>query len=396
MARRRRSRLAREWRKAKRAMNPNRVAARFISGGKHQTFQAIATSPFRLHTITSSANRRDQYRAHKRKVTRQVQAARRAERRRAEAQRKAERRRAAELKRLAPKPPRKPRPKSPPIAVNPRTGKPITYAQAVKALHEAQDRAERLAAGLPGDPPARKPRKTAAKKTAAPRTAPARPATRRTTTKPRQRQPKKTAPPSDPTVTQGKNLRGVYYAATCSCQGTGRIAVFTGNAVTGSVSCPKHGRKARGSRKVLARRAMKNAGLPGLAGWLDSRTYGNSDKQQRRAHQRSGRRRYAGPTLDCRACDEGVVNRDLTLKQREAYIARIQADRQAAGRRPLGERKLEAMARKAWPFDRCRQCQGLGRVPSQHAGPWYQRTTLPQQHQPTARETATGRRRAGR
>lgn len=375
-------------------MRPNRVAARFISGGRHQTFGAILGSPWKLHTVTSSANRREQYRA----LQRRERQAALVERRRAARESAAARKREAAAKKAVPRPPRARKP-NPVLVVNPRDGKPITYAQAVKALREAQERAERLAAGLPGDPPAKKTRTAAAAKQPAKATA-ARPAAPRTPRKtsaapPRPRQESRTrgrrvGPAPDPAAAPGKDLRGLYYVLTCPCQGTGRIATLTGDGrIIGSTSCPRHGRAARGSRKVFSRRAMTNGGLPGLAGWLSRRS---GDKSQRRAHRQAGRRRYAGPTEACSTCDEGIVNRELTLTLRAQYAERVQADRLAAGRRALGERKLEALARRAWPFDRCRDCKGLGRVPSERAGDWLRRTDLPQQHRLTARERATGKR----
>jgi hypothetical protein len=381
--------MGRRYRRAKRAMRPNRIAARFISGGKHQTFKAIVTSPWKHKTVTNNRNRRDQYRAHQRRERTKAQAERRKAQRAAQQARK----KSAAAKKAAPKPPRVRKP-NPPIAVNPRTGKPITWAQAQRALREAQERAERLAAGLPGDPPAKRAR---APKAAAKKTAPTRPqpkAAPRPARKPATRAPRKTVGViPDPALAPGKNLRGVYLALTCPCQGTGRIATITADGrITGSTSCPTHGRPARGRDKTFARRAMTNAGLPGIAAWLASRENGNRDKQQRRAARQAERGRYAGPTLPCRACDEGIVNRELTEKLRAEYIARILADHAAAGRKPPSSRKLDTLARKAYPYDHCRECQGLGRVPSQHAGDWYRRTSLPERHRLTAREAATGKR----
>lgn len=393
MARQRRGYLAREWSKAKRAMRPNRVAARFISGGKHQTFKAIVGSPWRHKTVTSGKNRREQYAAHRRRERQKALAQKRKAQRAAQQARK----KSAAAKKPALKPPRKPRPKSPPIAVNPRTGKPITWAQAQKALREAQERAERLAAGLPGDPPSKRGHtsRAAAKKKAAPK--PQSKATPRPDRKPAMRTPRtKLGPAPDPAMASGRNLRGLYLAATCPCQGTGRIAAVEQRdgmtLIVGSTSCPTHGRPARGRNKTFARRAMTNAGLPGVASWLASRENGNRDKQQRRAARQAERKRQAGPTLPCRACDGGIVNRDLTEKLRAEHIARALADCEYAGRKPPGLRKLEASARRAYPYDHCRECRGLGRVPSQHSGEWYRRTTLPERHRLTAREAATGKR----
>lgn len=49
MAKHKRGYLEREWRKAVRAMAPNRVLARFASGGKHQTFTGIAKAGLGLN-----------------------------------------------------------------------------------------------------------------------------------------------------------------------------------------------------------------------------------------------------------------------------------------------------------------------------------------------------------
>jgi hypothetical protein len=381
--------MGRRYRRAKRAMRPNRIAARFISGGKHQTFKAIVTSPWKHKTVTNSTNRRKQYRAHQRRERQKALA----EKRRAQRAAQQARKKAAAAKKATPRPSRVRKP-NPPIAVNPHTGKPITWAQAQKALREAQERAERLAAGLPGDPPAKRARapKVPAKKIAPARAQP-KPTPRPACKPAKPRTPrKKIGPAPDPSAVPGKNLRGVYLAVTCPCQGTGRIAVITNGMVSGSVSCPTHGRTARGQRKTLSRRAMTDAGLPGVAGWLASRKRGNLDAKQRRAVRQAGRKRQAGPTLECRACDQGIVNRPLTDKLRADYIARILAECEGAGERAPSRRKLAALARKAYPYDHCRQCRGLGRVPSQHAGDWHRRTDLPEHHRLTAREAATGKR----
>lgn len=383
--RRRRGYLAREWRKAVHGMKPNRVAARLISGGRHQTVGSIVKAPLRTKTVTHKGNRRRQYQAEQQRRRKAAQAERRKQQLDA-------RRQAAAARKAAPRKPRVRRP-NPVIAVDPYTGKPITWAQAQRAVKRAQERAERLAAGLPADPP---PRKKPAAKPAPRRAATARKSPTRT---PRQQpaRPRTTrnlGPAPDPAAAPGKNLRGVYMALTCPCQGTGRIAVQRSDGlILGSTSCPEHGRTARGSRKTLSRRAMTTAGLPGLAGWLATRTSGNRDKQQKRAHRQAERRRYAGPTDPCPACrGEGVVNRDLTEKLRAQHVARQIDDRKASGRRPLAERTLEARARGAYPLDRCRACGGLGRVASAHAGEWLRRTPLPERHTLTARERAAGRR----
>lgn len=384
MARRRAGYFTREWRKAKRAMKPNRVGARFISGGRHQTFKAILTSPTRAHTVTTGKNRRTQYQAHKRRQARAVAAERRKAAAAATAQRKAYAKRAAELKKLAPKPPRKPRPKTPPVAVNPHTGKAITWQQ-------AQERAERLAAGLPGDAPAKAARPRAAK-TAPPVRTVARPAaTRRAQTPRRPGKPRRQPRPiPDPAAAPGKTLTGVYRALTCECQGTGRIVQYKADGTpNGSISCPQHGRKARGQRKFTARRAVTDAGLPGLVSWLDGKTRrgrGNLDKKQRRASGRAGTKlRHAGPTTECGGCDQGIVNRRLTEDLRDRMIAEL-----GAGENPPSLRKRRGAARKACPYDLHKVCGGLGRVPSGKAGDWHEQANLPERHKLTPREKAAG------
>lgn len=382
--------MGRRYRQAKRAMRPNRIAARFISGGKHQTFTSIAKAPLRTHTITNKNNRRQQYTAARRRERQQVQRERRRVAREAAAQKRAYARRVAQLKKTAPKPPRKPRTPSVPIAVNPRTGKAITLREAEKALRDATERAERLAAGLDGDAPARAPRaprKTAAKKQQAPRKA-----------APRKKVAKNAPPPPPPPPGPGKSLRGLYLAATCACQGTGRIYTERNGQITGSTSCPEHGRRARGGRRITSRRAMTDSGLPGVVGWLDAKyrgSRGNLDRKQERAVRQGGRERYAGPVAACEACDEGVVSRAFTDQLRAQYIGRTVEDREFASLRPFGERRLAAMARKAYPYDRCCVCGGVSVVPDEHAGPWFARTRLSTAHRPTSRERATGRKTAG-
>lgn len=368
---------------------PNRVAARFISGGKHQMFKSIAKAPLRTRTVTTGKNRRTQYQAHKRRQARAAAAEKRKAAAAATAERKAYAKRAAELKKLAPKPPRKPHPKTPPIAVNPRTGKPITLQQAQRALREASERAERLAAGLPGDAPAKTTRPRPAKKVAA------RLPTRATATRPRSQPPRCPAKtrkkqPVPAPVAPGKTLTGVYYAATCVCQGTGRIVQTRDDGTpNGSISCPAHGRKARGQRKFTARRAINDAGLPGLASWLDGKTRrgrGNLDKKQRRASSRAKTRlRHAGPTVECGGCDAGIVNQQLTEDLRGRMVAEL-----GAGENPPSLRKRRAAARKAYPYDLHKACGGLGRIPSQTAGDWHEQANLPEQHRLTPREKAAG------
>lgn len=412
MAARRRRRagyLTREYRKAKRAMTPNRVAARFISGGRHQTFTRILVSPLRAKTVTTGKNRRRQYQG-------------RVRRERAAATKRARRERAAQVQRrrddaayarsvqdaIRRRTPNQARPKSPPIAVNPRTGKPITWAQAQKAVREATERAERLAAGQPGDAPA--PRSTGGRKTTAPkkprpgpdgattrrRSAPKRPARSQRRPSSKAAKPRtRVQPIPDPATAPGKTLAGVYYAATCACQGTGRIVQYdrAGNP-HGSVSCPEHGRKSRGERKFTAKRAITFAGLPGLESWLDGkkrRGRGNLDKKQERANRRATTRlRHAGPTVECEGCDAGIVNRALTAVLRARFITDLIEKCAAADKKCPSNRKLAAMARKAYPYDHCRACGGLGRVPDSRGGPWFERAQLRERHAPTSRQRASG------
>lgn len=410
MARRRASYLTRQYRRAKRAMTPNRVAARYFSGGKHQTFTRILASPFKAKTVTSGKNRRKQYQGNVRR-----------ERAAATKQAKQDRARAAQrrcddaayarsvqdaIRKRTPRPRRAGRQ---PIAVNPRTGKPITWAQAQKALREATERAERLAAGLPGDAPAPKgatPRKTTAPQKTRPGSGRAATSRRSTTKRPartQRRSPSKTAKPRkrvqvvpDP-VAAGKTLTGVYYAATCKCQGTGRIVQYDrdGNP-NGSTSCPTHGRRARGDKRVFSRRAMTDSGLPGLGAWLAKKyrtPRGNMDAKQERAARQATRARYAGPTAQCDGCDGGTVNRALTDQLRAQYIADLIEKHEAADKRVPSNRKLAAMASRSYPYDLCDACNGLGRVPTGQAGPWFERTRLRKTHRLTAREAATGKRR---
>jgi hypothetical protein len=391
MARRKRRAgyLTREYRAAKRAMRPNRITARTISGGKHQTFTAILTSPLKTHTVTSGANRRKQHNA---RVKKERAAANKQARRERAAKARKRRDDAAYAKSVQAakrkSTPRKPRQKPVPIAVDPRTGKAVTLAQAMKAYREANARADQLAAGQPGDAPARAPR---APKAPAAKSKPGKP-------RPRRKPVSKNAPPPPPPA-PGKSLRGIYLAVSCACHGTGRIYVYEKGHVSGSVSCPEHGRTARGGRRIFSRRAMTDSGLPGVAGWLAAKyrhSHGNLDHKQERAVRQAGRERYAGPTVECDACDEGTVNRALTEQLREQYISDLIAQLEAQEKRVPSSRSLNAKASRVYPYDRCRACGGVNRVPDPHVGPWLDATKLRRQHTPTAREAATGRTVPGR
>lgn len=388
MARRRRRAgpIIRRIRRARHGMRLNRIGARFISGGKHQTFKSIITSPWHKKTITNKSNRRTQYQAHRKRE----RAAAQKEKRRQQREAAKARKQAAAAKKAAPRPPSKRTP-STPIAVNPRTGAPITLREAMRSLKEATDRAEWIAAGNTGDPPAKK---TAPRKSAAAKKVPA----RKAAAKKSAAKNAPPAPPLPPLSAPGKNLRGLYLAATCPCQGTGRIYTERNGRVSGSVSCPEHGRTARGGRRIFSRRAMTDSGLPGVAGWLDTRyrqPSGNMDRKQERAVRQAGRGRYAGPTVPCGQCDEGIVNRALTDRQREIYLGKAIDKYQELERKIPSRRSLNAAASRAYPYDRCRVCKGLGVVPDEHAGEWLGRTGLRAAHRPTARELATGRRTPG-
>jgi hypothetical protein len=227
-----------------------------------------------------------------------------------------------------------------PIAVNARTGRPITYAQARAGMNAAQREVDRILAELEGRAPAApRPRKQAAtkppstplqaaikevrakqdrgqragaaKKTgraqpaaAKPKTPTRKPAKRRTgkpdrlaraiadlipdqailaPTTPGWATPRGSllAKPINPNTRASRQARrGVYGAvlkATCECGGTGRIPVYDQHGdPQGSTSCPLHGRKGRGERKWFVRAAANDAGLPGLEGFLDKKRRNSS------------------------------------------------------------------------------------------------------------------------
>jgi hypothetical protein len=361
-------------------MKPNRVLARYLSGGRHQTFKSIAKSPFKertVHTAKSGRHAYQQQMARERKA-RAATAAR--QRKQAVADQRGAR---AQMRQQQPKPPRTSRQ---PIAVDPRTGKPITWAQAQKAARDANARADRLAAGHDGDAPARRPRR--------PKPEPATPLARaiaevqKNKKKPAKPAPKK-QPRKKPTsakratakrrpAKKGKGVaatvadlipgqailaatmpgrdtpgagpkpvnprtrasrtarRGIYgevLKRTCECGGTGRIPIYNNQGdPAGSTSCPEHGRAgdARGAKRWTAKRAIRDSGLPGLGAWLEKRRTkkrGNSDARQHRAWELAqGELRMAGPTLECEWCEDGLVNRQLTDRLRKQHIMKARAD----------------------------------------------------------------------
>jgi hypothetical protein len=331
------------------------------------------------------AARKRQYEAHTRAVARQAAADKRAEGRRKADERRTAAKQAAERKKLQPKPARAPRKKPAPIAVNARTGQPITWRQAQTALRQAEREVQRIEAELAGAPAPKPPRARA------PRAAAARPAASASARPAPKRKParsRKPAQPPDPAVKRaGRALPRLYYAATCACQGTGRITTYKDGRVHGSAPCPTHGRPARGKKRLTAKRAQQDAGLPGLAAWLAGKRRGNLDAKQRRAVRRARNdQRHAGPTTGCPHCTGGITNRHLTDQLRDALVTKL-----LARDKPPGVRKAGAMARKTYPYDKCRTCGGLSVIPAAAAGDWHEQARLRKQHAPTARERPVGR-----
>lgn len=146
-ARRQRGYLEQQWRSARRGMRPNRVTARFFSGGRHQTWTGIVRAPVRKRTktITPKQGRKlhQKRMAGERRTRTKVQAAQRR-------QRTADQRGARAQARRQNPPARKPRPG--PIALNPRTGRPITWAEAKSGSNRANWQVERIEAELAGRP----------------------------------------------------------------------------------------------------------------------------------------------------------------------------------------------------------------------------------------------------
>lgn len=406
-------------------MKPNHIGARFISGGRHQTFTAIAKSPFKARTVhTPKTGRRayDQRMATERK-TRAAAAAR--ARKQALADKKAARAQQRRRQRRAPRATRQP------VAVNPRTGKAITWREAQAGIRAAERELKRIEAELAGRKPVRK---RAAKATPAPKTplqravedvrkarkspsaetTPAKKAAPKTT-KPKSRKPRVqphapvpagTAPA--PLQRPGRNLTGVAMAASCECHGTGRIPVYRNLALAGTVSCPKHGRRARGDRKHFTRTAARDAGLPGLKGFLAKKRGKQAKRldrhQSRVSHRAMHDLRHMGPTGPCPQtahCTNGVWDRKARDVEREVWTAEYVAARTAAGERVPSRRRLRALASRALPYDHCHTCGGLGRVRTSTqvtadgglpVWEWRAAADLKKGHRLTGREKATGKR----
>lgn len=360
-------------------MKPNRVAARFVSGGHHQTFKSIVKSPFMSRTVhTPKTGRRayEQRMAVERKA--RVAAAAKA-RKQAVAEQKAAR---AQLRKQQP---RQRPPRRAPVAVNARTGKPITWAQAQAAVNAANREAARIERELAGNAPRKRaPRKTVAPKpeltplqqaiaevkgkqakTAKPRkTAAKKPGRPKPTTSRRARPAKKqpngaadviagliparailtpqasgrATPQPTRTRASRRAQRGVYGAIlrrTCACGGTGRIPVFDSNGDPhGSTSCPEHGRggRTRGRSRWTMRGAIRESGLPGLAARLERKRKskrGNADERQRKAHREAANQvRYAGPTRECGQCENssGIADKPIVDRLRDQFAWKLRAE----------------------------------------------------------------------
>jgi len=416
--RRRRSALDR----ALHHMKPNRVAARFFSGGRHQTFASIAKSPFKEKTVHTPKSGRRAYQQHvaRERKARAAEVAK--QRKQAAADQKA-----ARAQQRAQQP-RQARQRQAPIAVNPRTGKPITWRQAEVGMRQAQREVDRIEAELAGTV---KPKRTRAPKApATPRTPlhaaidevkKKQPRKRPTTTpkpakKPTRKATRRKVHPLTPVLAgtpaprlqrPRRTLAGVAMAVTCQCQGTGRIIAYKDGAPHGSTSCPIHGRggKARGSKKWTMRGAIRESGLPGLSGRLQRKRTarrGNSDQRQAKAADITRREtRLAGPTLPCEWCQGGITipDRKLTEQQRADYISSVLAA-VPEGEKPPSKRKLEKLARLAYPHMLCSHCKGLGRVETtatllpdgrQPVAEWRVGAGLKKGHRLTGRERATGK-----
>jgi len=454
-------RAVRSAKRTARSMTPDRVVARFLSGGRHQTIGAIARAPFKEHTVATPKSGKRRYQQIVAKE-RKAQAKKAAETKRAQAAAQ----RAVRAQTRGQKP-RAPRPQRQPIAVNPRTGKAITWGQAQAGVRAAQrevDRIERELAGAPAPRPRAprpKPEQAPASKSPLqaaiaevkakqkpPDRTPAKPKPRKkAAAKPRRPLAKKNsgietvadlipgrailapttpqrATPGAPTAPYaiplsprsraarkgGKGVYGAVLRRTCECGGTGRIPTYDPKtaALTGSASCPVHGRRARGTRRHFTRTAARDAGLPGLAGYLEKKRRNGSkrlDKQQERVQHRAATDlRRMGPTVPCPQtahCDNGIWDRKDKDREREAFIAAHVAAARAEDQPVPSNRRLRKLAAQALPYEHCDTCGGLGRVPTStevtqdgQIPVWEWRTGagLRYGHQPTARERSTGRR----
>jgi hypothetical protein len=221
------------------------------------------------------------------------------------------------------------------------------------------------------------------------------------------------AKPLNPRTRAARQARkGVYGAVlqrTCECAGTGRIFTYDERTglLKGSRSCPQHGRQARGRRRLFARNAAVDAGLPGLVGFLSGkrdRASSRLDKHQERTARRARLDpRRMGPTEQCPEayCSNGVWDRPKTDAERAAFTAELVAACDAADRRPPSRRKLRAIAARALPYDHCATCGGVGLVAASNqvrsdgstpVAEWRAAADLRNGHRPTDRERTTGRR----
>lgn len=400
-------------------MRPGRVAARFISGGRHQTFGSIAKSPFKsktVHTPKSGRRAYQQAMARERKV-RAAEAAK--QRKQAAVEQKAAR---AQQRAQQPRAPRQQRQQAP-VMLSPLTGKPITYREALASSRRAEREADRILTGKPARAP-RAPKPTAPKtplqvaieevqkKQGAKKPAAKPKPAKKKAAKPRRRvqplAPVFAGSPAPKVQRPGRTVSGVVMAATCSCQGTGRVIVNSADgSPNGSVSCPTHGRsgKARGQKRWTMRAAIRDSGLPGLSGRLQRKhtaRRGNSDQRQAKAADITRREtRLAGPTLPCEWCQGGISipDRKMIERLRADYISNTLAA-VPEGEKPPSKRKLEKSARLAWPHILCSHCKGLGRVETnatllpdgqQPVAEWRATAGLKKGHRPTGREQATGK-----
>ena len=85
------------------------------------------------------------------------------------------------------------------------------------------------------------------------------------------------------------------------------------------------------------------------------------------------RTRFTGPAVGCGAgCESGIVDRQVTEEARVRLAAQLLAKAEAAEERAPTKRQLAAAARRAYPFRLCGVCGGLGVVPAEAAGDWYE------------------------
>jgi hypothetical protein len=416
-------RFAATLRRSARAMRPDKVAARFFSGGRYQSFGAIAKAPFKAKTVGTPKTMRKQHQ----QWTKQRSKQRAADRKAAAAAKRTQVRAAQKTAATAARGQRAARAAAG-RPINPRTGKPITWREAQAGIRQAERELKRIEDGLAGKKPAtRRPRAKAAprpqtplsraiadvQKTKKPVAPKKKPAAKKTARKSTSRRvipipPILAGAAPLPLARPGRNLRGVVMAATCECQGTGRIPVYgpgPERPLSGTTSCPEHGRagSGRGAKRLTTKRAIRDSGLLGLGAWLQGRRTkkrGNSDARQSKAwHRAHSEHRLAGPRLECEWCEGGIKERRLTKHLRAEHIAAaIEAAEE--GKVP-SKRKLEAAARRAYPYELCSRCKGLGVVPTsvellqdgtQPVAEWRAGAGLRKQHRLTPRERATGKR----